>query len=44
MDSVTFAQLAGVALILAAATPIAGFVVGAWCVRLLTRDDHGEPS
>jgi hypothetical protein len=42
MESVTFGQLAGVALILVAATPIAAFVVGAWCVRLLTRDHTGE--
>jgi hypothetical protein len=39
MESVTFGQLAGLALVLVAATPVLTFGFGAWVVVMLTRDD-----
>ncbi len=45
MESVTFGQLAGLSLLIIAATPVLACGVGAWLVVMLTRDDHtGEPS
>ncbi len=45
MESVTFDQLAGLALVIAAVTPALAFVLGTYLVVALRRDDHtGEPS